>query len=105
MLTLSESLNTTQIQVDYFLAVAHSGPAIIKLAQWTATRRDIFPSDCCDRLSHLQRKTSTRSLYLTEHILCDIFGRNWEMLFEHFDTVPVGSGCIAQVLLFYFRFY
>ena len=34
-------------------AVAASGPAAVKFAQWAATRRDIFPDDMCRRLSAL----------------------------------------------------
>jgi hypothetical protein len=80
----------------YFL-VEHSGPAIIKLAQWAATRRDLFSLNFCQRLSRLQRKTCNRSFHLTEQILCDTFGSNWKQLFQSFEKEPIGSGCIAQV--------
>ena len=35
-------------------AMQRLGPCFVKLAQWAATRRDLFPSSFCDRLSKVR---------------------------------------------------
>jgi hypothetical protein len=83
--------------VMHYVTVERSGPTIIKLAQWAATRRDLFSIEFCLRLSRLQRRTRSRPFALTESILCETFGDDWRTLFRRFYIDPIGSGCIAQV--------
>ena len=78
-------------------SVEHSGPPIIKLAQWASTRRDLLSVEFCTRLSRLQRRTRQRPFALIEQTLAQTFGDDWRELFRTFDTEPIGSGCVAQV--------
>lgn len=74
-----------------------SGPVFIKLGQWASTRRDLFPSEMCDKLSILQHHTSSHSWSFTARQLKESFGEEWKEIFVFENSVPVGSGCVAQV--------
>ena len=78
------------------------GPTFIKLGQWASTRRDLFSSEFCDRLSKLQRKTRQHSWFFTAKKLERAFGKNWRDIFVMFgnNRKPVGSGAVAQVSLY-----
>ena len=78
-------------------AIQWAGPAFIKLGQWASTRRDIFPEDVCDCLSHLQRHCIAHSWQSTCDSLGASLGADWESMFSSIDKSPIGSGCIAQV--------
>eukprot|EP00554_Chaetoceros_debilis_P002484 CAMPEP_0194087012 /NCGR_PEP_ID=MMETSP0149-20130528/23487_1 /TAXON_ID=122233 /ORGANISM="Chaetoceros debilis, Strain MM31A-1" /LENGTH=593 /DNA_ID=CAMNT_0038770255 /DNA_START=191 /DNA_END=1972 /DNA_ORIENTATION=- len=100
--------------------VQHLGPTFVKLCQWAATRRDLFPSHVCDRLSKLQDAAFLHSWKHTHKILSDAFGDNYESFaadtkskdekskfivhvkFGNYDLKidpkdVIGSGSIAQV--------
>ena len=67
-----------RITWDYFLYTLNSlGPAFVKLAQWAATRRDLFPPYICDRLGKLHDKGPTHSWKETHQILVETFGENY----------------------------
>ena len=73
------------------------GPAFIKISQWAATRRDIFPSNVCDRLSELHDATFVHSWNHTHKILTETLGQNYADRLEiHKDDI-IGSGSVAQV--------
>lgn len=76
-----------------------AGPSFIKLAQWAASRTDIFPRDLCEELSHLHSNATAHSFHLTKNILSASFGMPFEEIFDEFDETPVGVGAIAQVYL------
>lgn len=76
-----------------------AGPSFIKLAQWAASRTDIFPRDLCEELSHLHSNAKAHSMHLTKKILSASFGMPFEDIFDEFDETPVGVGAIAQVYL------
>ena len=82
--------------VIVLLTVEHSGPTLIKLAQWAATRRDLFSAEFCNRLLRLQRRTAARSFAEAERVLRATYGEEWPLLFRHFERESVGSGAIAQ---------
>ncbi|KAF5323493.1 hypothetical protein D9611_005675 [Ephemerocybe angulata] len=74
-----------------------AGPTFIKLAQWAASRVDLFPPILCERLGALHSQGKTHSLAHTKRIICNVFQMPFEDVFEEFDEVPIGSGAIAQV--------
>ena len=81
-------------------ALASSGPAAVKFAQWAATRRDIFPDEMCARLSTLQSDAPTHPADRTLAAIEAAFGPAGALAGGgalRIDPRPIGSGCIAQV--------
>ncbi|KAF9460096.1 hypothetical protein BDZ94DRAFT_1223550 [Collybia nuda] len=74
-----------------------AGPTFIKLAQWAASRADLFPSLLCERLGSLHSQGKPHSLQHTKAVIERVFQRPFEEVFEHFDESPIGTGAIAQV--------
>jgi aarF domain-containing kinase len=75
------------------------GPAFVKLGQWAATRRDLFPVHFCIRLSELHTQANTHDFAHTRRALVEAFGENYEsrgLVINEDDTI-LGSGCAAQV--------
>ncbi|TCD66488.1 hypothetical protein EIP91_001313 [Steccherinum ochraceum] len=68
-----------------------------QLAQWAASRADLFPTVLCDRLGSLHSSGKPHSLRHTKHVIERIFQRPFHEVFEEFDAVPIGCGAIAQV--------
>ncbi|KAL2719207.1 putative aarF domain-containing protein kinase 2-like [Vespula squamosa] len=74
------------------------GPTFIKFGQWMSTRKDLFPENVCNSLTHLQRNASCHSWLYTKNLLKATYGPNWRDIFVKFeDEIPIGSGCCAQV--------
>ena len=79
-------------------SMEQAGPAFIKLGQWAASRRDIFPSEMCKALSSLHSNAPAHSLKVTKATVVRAFGgRPFEEIFEEFEEKPLGVGAIAQV--------
>ena len=77
-------------------ALESSGPALVKLGQWAATRSDIFPVELCRRLSQLHSGARTHLLALSAPGLQELLDdANYTLV--SIDDEPIGSGCIAQV--------
>lgn len=74
-----------------------AGPTFIKLAQWAASRRDLFPIILCEKLGSLHSQGKPHSLEHTKEVIERVFQRPFEEVFEEFDEVPIGTGAIAQV--------
>ncbi|KAJ3559965.1 hypothetical protein NM688_g2 [Phlebia brevispora] len=74
-----------------------AGPTFIKLAQWAASRADLFPSMLCSRLGSLHSRGKAHSMEHTRRVIERVFQRPFEEVFEEFDDTPMGSGAIAQV--------
>jgi aarF domain-containing kinase len=80
------------------------GPAYIKVCQWAATRRDLFPQNICDRLGQLHDGTSLHSWDYTHRVLSKAFGIDYHSTISgeegglkiHPKDV-IGSGAVAQV--------
>ena len=73
------------------------GPAFIKISQWAATRRDIFPSHVCDRLSELNDATFLHSWKHTHSILTKSLGNDYADRLNIHENDIIGSGSVAQV--------
>ncbi|KAG8975702.1 hypothetical protein FRC05_005220 [Tulasnella sp. 425] len=74
-----------------------AGPTFIKLAQWAASRVDIFPQQLCERLGTLHSTTKPHSFAHTKRVVEHAFGMSFDEVFEEFEEQPIGSGAIAQV--------
>ena len=58
--------------------VTELGPAFVKLGQWMATRRDLFPVNVCQRLAVLQDAGHAHAWKFTHQALCEAFGGDYE---------------------------
>jgi aarF domain-containing kinase len=95
--------------------IQQSGPCAIKLAQWIATRPDLFPEELCQHFQELQSTFEVPHWKDIAPIFEKHYGHNWSS-FIHFTpssaaiisaTSPValaspyeilGAGCVAQVI-------
>ncbi|CAJ0759959.1 17866_t:CDS:2, partial [Entrophospora sp. SA101] len=73
-----------------------AGPTFIKLAQWAASRTDIFPQEMCLRLSKLHSAVDPHPFEFTKKIIEKFFNEPLEQVFSEFDQIPIGVGAIAQ---------
>ena len=78
-------------------AVQWLGPAFIKLTQWAATRRDLFPLDLCEKLSTLHTANCIHSWRHTDQLLREAFGNDYAEQLKINPKDILGSGCVAQV--------
>lgn len=74
-----------------------AGPTFIKLAQWAATRPDLFSTVLCDKFGELHSRGRPHPLECTVYVLEKVFQRPFDEIFEEFNQVPIGTGAIAQV--------
>ncbi|KAI0756836.1 ABC1-domain-containing protein [Daedaleopsis nitida] len=74
-----------------------AGPTYTKLAQWAASRADLFPALLCERMGALHSRGKAHSLSHSKQVIEDVFQRPFEDVFEEFDPTPIGTGAIAQV--------
>ncbi|KAG5644627.1 hypothetical protein DXG03_008105 [Asterophora parasitica] len=74
-----------------------AGPTFIKLAQWAASRADLFPTLFCERLGSLHSQGRPHSFEHTKEVIERVFQRPFDEVFEEFNQKPIGSGAIAQV--------
>ena len=83
------------------LAIRTSGPCMIKMAQWIATRPDLFPFCMCRNLQELQIEASPPKINWkdTEDTITDALGPDWKSLYKIDEAKVLGSGCVAQVHL------
>lgn len=72
------------------------GPAFVKLCQWAATRRDMFPPFVCDRLSTLHDSGMPHSWRYSDETLRAAFGNYAEKGLTVSPKV-IGSGSAGQV--------
>ena len=76
-----------------------SGPCLLKLGQWAATRPDKFSKDFCEVVGRLHHSVPRHSWRETRAALREAYGGDAAVsaLFESVEEVPLHSGCIAQV--------
>jgi aarF domain-containing kinase len=67
------------------------------LAQWVASRTDLFPTALCTRLSKLHSQVDPHPFSYTKKVIEEAFGRPLEQVFSELDPEPLGVGAIAQV--------
>ncbi|GFH55515.1 hypothetical protein CTEN210_11991 [Chaetoceros tenuissimus] len=88
------------------------GPAFVKISQWAATRRDIFPPSLCDQLSTLHDANFLHSWKYTHKVLKEAVGKEYHLCIDGRQgqscaldkptlvldpTQVIGSGSVAQV--------
>lgn len=91
------------------------GPAFVKLGQWAATRRDLFPVHMCNHLSELHDTARIHDIKYTHQALVSAFGEDYESRGlvltsgrregimdnngnrEQYEDGILGSGSAAQV--------
>ena len=69
----------------------------LQLAQWAASRADLFPALLCERMGKMHSQGRPHSLTHTKRVIERVFQKPFEDVFEEFDETPIGSGAIAQV--------
>ncbi|KAG2216183.1 hypothetical protein INT45_003999 [Circinella minor] len=74
-----------------------AGPTFIKLAQWIASRTDLFPLALCIRLSKLHSRVDPHPFSHTRKVLYEAFNQDLHEIFSELDEKPLGVGAIAQV--------
>ncbi|KAI9300044.1 hypothetical protein BJ944DRAFT_257988 [Cunninghamella echinulata] len=74
-----------------------AGPSFIKLAQWIASRTDLFPMSLCQQLSKLHSNVDPHGFSYTKKIIEAAFERPLKDIFIELDREPLGVGAIAQV--------
>lgn len=73
-----------------------SGPVAMKLAQWVASRPDVFPQLVCDRLAVFQHTAPVHPGAVTLRLL-EAEGPDFNRHLSHVALEPIGSGTVAQV--------
>lgn len=74
--------------------IAHTSE---QLAQWAASRADLFPAVLCERMGALHSRGRAHHLSHTKRVIEEVFQKPIEEVFEEFDETPIGTGAIAQV--------
>ncbi|KAI0052521.1 ABC1-domain-containing protein [Auriscalpium vulgare] len=83
---------------DFLVAqMERAGPTFIKLAQWAASRADLFPVLLCERMGKMHSRGKPHALSHTKAVIERVFRRPFHEVFEEFDEEPIGTGAIAQV--------
>lgn len=67
------------------------------MAQWAASRADLFPSLLCDKLGAMHSHGKPHSFSHTKRVIEHVFQKPFREVFEEFDEEPIGTGAIAQV--------
>ena len=82
-----------------------SGACATKLAQWIATRPDLFPISVCAHLQDMQSKARVPKLSYSERVFKETFGEEWhkrlvlELDESSKEPLLLGCGCVGQVYL------
>lgn len=69
---------------------------LFQLAQWAASRADLFPAMLCERMGSLHSRGKIHPMDHTRRVIERVFQRPFEEVFEEFYETPMGSGAIAQ---------
>jgi len=77
--------------------IDRAGPCFVKLAQWAATRRDLFPDTLCAALGRMHESVSAPwSTAIEPAEVCSSL-RNAELDIQSLDSRPYASGSMAEV--------
>jgi ubiquinone biosynthesis protein len=79
------------------LALQELGPIFVKFGQILSTRRDLVPPDIAEELAHLQDRVAPFDGEVARNLVELELGRDIEVAYASFDTVPLASASIAQV--------
>ena len=94
-----ETAGPTFIKVNNpIIDAPHVYSICYQLAQWAASRADLFPSLLCERLGSLHSSGKPHAFVHTKAVIQSIFQQPFDHVFESFDSHPIGTGAIAQVI-------
>lgn len=93
-----EAAGPTFIKVGYLFCSSTPYSNRYQLAQWAASRADLFPSFLCERLGTLHSNGKPHAFAHTKTVIQTVFQRQFDHVFESFDRHPIGTGAIAQVI-------
>ncbi|HEV7816570.1 MAG TPA: ubiquinone biosynthesis regulatory protein kinase UbiB [Janthinobacterium sp.] len=79
------------------MALEELGPIFVKFGQVLSTRRDLMPPDLADELARLQDRVPPFDSDLAIAQIKKSLGAHPDLLFAHFERLPVASASIAQV--------
>jgi len=79
------------------LALEEMGPTFVKVGQLLSTRPDLVPARYITELEKLQDQVAPEDPELIKAEIEKELGGRIGDIFEHFDTVPIAAGSIAQV--------
>ena len=77
--------------------IGSTGPCLIKLCQWIATRPDIFPVNICHEFEQLQNSAMPHSWQDTERALTEAYGDKYPDILKIQSSGLIGCGSVAQV--------
>jgi aarF domain-containing kinase len=93
-----EAAGPTFIKVGTSILQLHTSYSnCYQLAQWAASRADLFPSLLCERLGSLHSSGKPHAFIHTKAVIQSVFQRPFDHVFQSFDPHPIGTGAIAQV--------
>ena len=93
----SKAERRRKIAVDVRETLLELGPTFIKLGQLFSTRADLFPSEFVDELSKLQDQVPAFSYDQVVSIVEADLGKPVNVLYGHFDPVPLAAASLGQV--------
>ncbi|KAJ2763844.1 hypothetical protein IWQ56_004709 [Coemansia nantahalensis] len=78
--------------------MTRAGPTFVKLAQWAASRTDLFSAQLCLELGQLHDSNRAHPAQASRAAIAEAFGvASIDEVFESFDDTPLGAGAVAQV--------
>ncbi|KAJ1936130.1 hypothetical protein FBU59_005157, partial [Linderina macrospora] len=81
-----------------------AGPTFVKLAQWAASRTDLFSQQLCTELGQLHDANTEHAAEHSRRQVCRLFGVDTlDQVFDQFDDQALGAGAVAQVHYARFR--
>ncbi|KAJ2724836.1 hypothetical protein GGI07_001689 [Coemansia sp. Benny D115] len=78
--------------------ISGAGPSFVKLAQWAASRTDLFSEQLCLELGKLHDSNRPHSAEYSKRRVAEALGvANIDAALEHWEDKPLGAGAVAQV--------
>ncbi|KAJ2778383.1 hypothetical protein H4R18_004632 [Coemansia javaensis] len=78
--------------------MSRAGPTFVKLAQWAASRTDLFSAQLCLELGRLHDSNRPHAASESRAAVARALGvGSVDEAFEAFDDAPLGAGAVAQV--------
>ncbi len=82
---------------EFRLLLEDLGPSFVKIGQTLANRSEILPKSYCEELAKLQTSCDPMPFDGVKKALIDIYGEQFDDIFEYIDPKPLGSASLPQV--------
>ncbi|ORX72615.1 ABC1-domain-containing protein, partial [Linderina pennispora] len=80
------------------MQMSRAGPTFVKLAQWAASRTDLFESAMCEELALLHDANTQHSIEHSHRQVCQMLDiGDISEVFAEFEPEALGAGAVAQV--------